>query len=72
MPQASVELQDLMHKWFGDAVSEVGPTNLLLSRGYRLDDHFFWHKPTPSHEVSDIEWSCLCFLIDEWDFDIKW
>jgi hypothetical protein len=70
MPTASDEDRNLMLLWFGDAIDEIGPIRLLKSHGYVLDEHWRWHKPTKSHTVSEIEWHCLSFLINEWDFDI--
>jgi hypothetical protein len=68
MPQASRRQHELMEKWFGDPVSELGPCKLLEQRGYDLTRGYEWVKPTPSHTIHEIEWECIQFLIDEWDF----
>lgn len=68
MPQASHQLRGLMHDWFGDPISDYGPMKFLQSHGYVLRQDWFWEKPVPSHTISEAEWHCLRFLIDEWDF----
>lgn len=67
MPTASDELRDLMSKWFGDSIDMVGPYNFLRRHGYTEEGGLFL-KPTPAHTVSEFEWMCLCFLMEEWDF----
>lgn len=69
MPQASDELRALMKRWFGDPIDEQGPMKLLLSHGF-TEENGMWRLPVPSHTISDIEWYCLKFLHDEWDFGI--
>ena len=71
MPQASDELREEMHRLFGTHVEETGPMNFLTEQGYVLTRTWRW-KP-PSHvksydDMSQDEWYCLKFLIDEWDF----
>ena len=68
MPTASNEQRALMEKWFGDAISEYGPMTFLESHGYILLPNWCWRKPVPHHNMSDDEWECLKFLVDEWDF----
>lgn len=68
MPSASDEDRERMRDWFGDPVSDAGPTKLLIDRGYGLTHGWTWVKPTPSHTVHEIEWICIQFLADEWDF----
>lgn len=57
-----------MEKWFGNPVGEEGPIQFLQSHGYVLRRDWHWDKPTPSHNISEDEWQCIAFLIDEWDF----
>lgn len=57
-----------MEKWFGNPVGEEGPIQFLQSHGYVLRRDWYWDKPTPSHNISEDEWQCIAFLIDEWDF----
>lgn len=68
MPQASDEKRDLMDLWFGDRIDEQGPYQLLMSRGYTEEKNGLLRKPTPSHTIHMIEWECISFLIDEWNF----
>ena len=68
MPTASSSQRALMEKWFGDPIDESGPINFLESHGYVLTQTFHWRKPVPCHTVSDDEWECMLFLIEEWDF----
>lgn len=68
MPQASDDLRALMEQWFGDPVSDEGPTNFLQSRGYVLERDWIWKLPTPSHTIRNEEYKCMAFLIDEWDY----
>lgn len=70
MPQSSDELRALMNEWFGDPISDEGPSNLLLSHGW-TEKAGLWMKPTESYTISDIEWYCVKFLIEEWDYDIQ-
>jgi len=67
MPAASEELANLIIKWFG-SISDRGPYKFLHSHGFRLTEHYLWVKPSRSYTLSDDEWYCLKFLVDEWDF----
>lgn len=74
MPQCSDELAALMVKWFGrqDEHDRIPDENIVIrfleSRGYTLKPNWCWTLPTPAHTVSNEEYACLAFLIDEWDF----
>ena len=70
MPQASDELRSLMKLWFGDATDERGPYDLLIAHGFTEQGNGMMCKPTPSHSFSYIEWHCIKFLINEWDFGL--
>jgi hypothetical protein len=76
MPQASDESRASMKAMFGDAIDDHGPIRFLESRGYSFVGEggvatpYVWHKPNLGHEVTDDEWACLTFLMDEWDFAI--
>ncbi len=67
MPQASDKLRGVMERYFGDPIADGPPMRFLESRGYHLRRDWHWNKPTPSHLISDEEYNCLQFLIDEWD-----
>lgn len=69
MPQASKAQRDLMEKWFGNRVSDEGPTAFLVSRGYTEMETGKPKLPVPAHSVSREEFACICFLVDEWDWD---
>jgi hypothetical protein len=66
MPQATDEQRDLMRKWFGDPIDSWGPMQFLLSHGFTCDEGR-WRSPVPHHNTSEDEYTCLQFLIDEWD-----
>lgn len=68
MPQATDEQRALMQKWFGDEIDETGPIKFLESHGYTLLANWLWEKPVSSHSISDAEYECLSFLVNEWDF----
>jgi len=67
MPQASDELRDTITKWFG-RIDDYAVIKFLESHGFTLTRDWFWIAPVPSHTISEIEFNCLRFLIDEWDF----
>lgn len=67
MPTASDFDRARMRKWFG-SIDEYGPETFLKSRGYILTKGWCWVKPVPSHHISDEEYHCLEFLMDEWDY----
>lgn len=66
MPQASNAQRQLMQDWFGDPISDAGPTHFLLSRGYS-EKGGLWQGPVPHHLPTQEELECLLFLMDEWD-----
>lgn len=68
MPQSSEALRDLMRCWFGD-ILDYGPMWLLESRGWTLNRGGLYSPPTSSY-YNEIDWLCLQFLIEEWDYDI--
>ena len=71
MPQATAELHKLMEKRFGDPICDQGPIKYLEDAGYVLTKGWEW-KPKPG--VTDLggmtqaEFECLVFLVQEWDF----
>lgn len=67
MPSTTDEMRALMKKWFGDPVSDAGPLNFLLSRGW-TDKAGLLEPPVPSHRASPYELKCVLFLIEEWDY----
>lgn len=67
MPQSSDRLRGLMEKWFG-SIDIEGPLHLLLSRGYQEKKGLLRHE-VKSHFPTAEEFTCLRFLMEEWDFD---
>jgi len=71
MPQASADLREMIRRRFGDPVSDAGPTKYLEDAGYVLQENWLW-TPKPGvkdlKDMSNTEWLCLFFLIEEWDF----
>lgn len=71
MPQATAELQQLMKERFGDPISDAGPIKFLEDAGYKLMRGWQWEPKTGVKVLKDMtqpEWECLLFLIQEWDF----
>jgi hypothetical protein len=70
MPQASNELRDLMDQYFGDRISDQGPSKFLHEKGYTEEGG--WIKPPEDFKEFDEsrikEWHCVMFLIQEWDY----
>jgi len=69
VPQTTDELRALMGEWFGDEISDAGPTDFLLARGWAECGVGYWHPPVSHHNVSREELACLRFLVEEWDHD---
>lgn len=71
MPTATDELRDKMGEMFGDRISDSGPTKYLENAGYILTPDWLW-KPkegvTSLEDMTQDEFNCLLFLIQEWDF----
>ena len=69
MPSASDELRDLMGEYFGDRISDAGPTQFLLDAGYTEESGLWYPKPgvKTADDMTEKEWNCLAFLIYEWD-----
>tara|TARA_Y100000815_G_scaffold147136_1_gene133103 strand:+ start:270 stop:554 length:285 start_codon:yes stop_codon:yes gene_type:complete len=70
MPQAAADLSDRINARFG-SIDDSGPMKFLTDAGYRLRRDFFWEaKPgvTSNSDMTDDEWECLLFLVQEWDF----
>jgi hypothetical protein len=57
-----------MRLMFADPVSDKGPTEFLLSRGYELLPNWEWLMPSPDHVMSEKEYLCVLFMQDEWDY----
>lgn len=71
MPQASDELRAEMKKFYGDEISEAGPTNFLIGQGYTLTPAWYWiAKPGVKDyaQMTQQEWLSMVFLRDEWDY----
>lgn len=67
MPTASDELRSVITQWFG-GIEDYPVVKFLESHGFTLTRQWFWIKPVPSHHTSPIEYTCLQFLVDEWDY----
>lgn len=67
MPQTSDELRDLMARWFGPHSHDAGPYALLISHGF-LDTNGFLSPPVEDYTISMVEWYCIQYLIEEWDY----
>ena len=67
MPQASDAQRDLMAQWFGDPVSDGGPLDFLMARGWSCRGGMF-RPPVPYYRPSIYELECVDFLCDEWDY----
>lgn len=70
MPQADDTLREKMFQRFGDHVDEAGPMQFLQDAGYTLSRDWTWSKPgvTRTEEMTEGEYECLIFLVNEWDF----
>lgn len=69
MPEATDELRALMLEYFGSEVGDAGPTAYLKVRGWKESTTGFWESPIPLERVSQKEFECILFLIQEWDHD---
>lgn len=67
MPQAADEDRALMGKWFGDEISDSGPLDFLMARGWTFPGGLCV-PPVPCYQPSQYEWACVAFLCDEWDY----
>lgn len=70
MPSASDDLRAQMQTRFGDAVSEVGPSDFLEAAGYTLARDWTWSKTGVASldQMTREEFDCLMFLAHEWDY----
>lgn len=70
MPQASDELRSRIQARFG-SIDIHGPEQFLRNAGYTLTNDWLW-KAKPGvvswNDMSDDEWECMLFLVDEWDY----
>jgi hypothetical protein len=69
MPTATAELRAKMGEYFGDEIGDWKPRAFLLDNG--------WHGlngvwTVPDGPISDKEWHCLDFLVQEWDHAYHW
>ena len=70
MPQATDNLRQQMDKRFGSPVSDAGPMKFLESAGYRLRRDWHWMPKegvTTLDDMTQDEYDCLVFLVQEWD-----
>lgn len=67
MPQASEYLRERMRVRFGD-LDVHGPQSFLLNQGWTITRAYNFVKPAPDHRPEDLEWECVDFLIEEWDY----
>ena len=70
MPQASNELRLKMEEFFGDPIADSGPTKFLEDQGHTLTRNWFWklRGGDTLESITNKEFLCIKFLIDEWDF----
>lgn len=71
MRQASETMRDLMGEYFGDRLSEDGPKQYLIGRGYQLTSDRHWLPKTSVDSYGQMtrkEFECLTFLHHEWDY----
>lgn len=66
MPQATDEQRAKMKEYFGDSIDDRGPMTYLLGRGFE-EERGMWTNPKMI-EVTDKDFDCLNFLVDEWDY----
>lgn len=67
MPQASDEMHKIIIAYFGD-IDDGPPYQHLMNNGW-VDKQGWLTKPGFTLEqVTEKEWHCLVFLIDEWDY----
>ena len=71
MPQASKELSDKMLEYFGDPISDTGPTHYLLKQGYTLTRRWTWVNPRLKslEDITEKERDCIIFMMEEGDYD---
>jgi len=71
MPSASNKLRDLMAKWFPEGnqsgIADSPPYAFLMARGW-IEECGVFRTPVSAHTVSEYEYYCLQFLVDEWDY----
>ena len=78
MPQASDELRTKIAAYFPDdgtdehysAISSHNAERFLESVGWIVDKAWVCHPPLGKvhEEITDKEWDCVDFLIQEWDY----
>ena len=64
MPIATEELRDKMGEYFGDRIGDWEPRAFLLDQGW-TESNGTWNSPP--RPITDKEWNCLDFLVQEWD-----
>lgn len=69
MPQALEQSRQEMRLWFGD-IDASGPLSLLALKGF-TEKAGLISPPVPSHTLNYVEQQCICFLLDEWDFEYE-
>lgn len=71
MPQCSQKLQAKITEYFGECASDAEVISYLRSQGLEHTNKFVWLIP-PDKFIDSKILNCLYYLVDEWDFDIKW
>ena len=72
MPQASDELRAKMDGYFGNGgIDDWEPTAFLIGKGWE-ENLGWWTLPADAewHKLTEQEFDCITFLIDEWDHAI--
>ena len=66
MPTASDELREKMNEYFQEPIELSPPLEFLKGLGWK-DDAGMLRRPS-GRNITQKEWDCVQFLIEEWDF----
>lgn len=66
MPNSSDELRDRMSQRFG-SIDLTGPENYLRMQGYTVTKGGIING-MKDHKPTILEWDCIVFLFEEWDY----
>lgn len=71
MPQASDELRKKIYDYFGadkNGLDPYGPEGFLTENGWFTSHPFVYTTNKSKDQITDKEWDCLDFLVQEWDY----
>ena len=71
MPSTTPERRALIERWFGDESPDWHAMKFLESHGYREIANGVIRRPVPHHNMSEDEWECIAYLVQEWDFALE-